>query len=448
MPKTTFIDSIRVKDPCTENWDEMSGNDRVRFCSHCSKNVNDISKLTRKQAMLLVRESEGRLCVRYLQDPKTNAPIFADRLYQISRSAPLMAAGVMTASLSLAAMTYAQGCVDAVPSQPPPAASRLAELKECDGAAKSSDTGAAAFGRGNSAISGTVTDAMGAVVPGRDAILLDRNGTELSRKTSDLDGTFKFDGLEPGSYNLKFEPGNGFRGLEVQSIKVEDSEVGQSVTLELEDTITMGVVAFYEEIEYKNPLSIAIQNDDLDELRNHIAAGANVNGKEEDNSTPLFVAVRGGNIDMVRLLLDYGAKVNARDKEKMTPLMMLDDDASRELVELLISSGAKVNLVSKDGSTALVRAAGAVKPEVLQALIDAGGEINAQDENGQTALMNAANFEDLESVRVLLLAGAEVNLKNKDGETAWDLTTDTEVEELLVSFGAVVEDETVQDEPQ
>jgi hypothetical protein len=32
-----FIDSIRVADPCHESWDEMTGNDRVRFCSHCAK---------------------------------------------------------------------------------------------------------------------------------------------------------------------------------------------------------------------------------------------------------------------------------------------------------------------------------------------------------------------------------------------------------------------------
>ena len=72
--------------------------------------------------------------------------------------------------------------------------------------------------------------------------------------------------------------------------------------------------------------------------------------------------------------------------------------------------------------------------------------MNAQDENGQTALMNAANFEELESVRALLLAGADVNFKNKDGESAWDLTAETEIEELLVSFGAVVTVEPSLDE--
>ena len=64
--------------------------------------------------------------------------------------------------------------------------------------------------------------------------------------------------------------------------------------------------------------------------------------------------------------------------------------------------------------------------------------------------MEAASNDDLETVRLLLESGAEVNAKNKQGETAWDLTTDDEVEELLVGYGAIVppdDDETVPETP-
>src|SRR5215213_9628134 len=106
MQKKIFIDSIRVADPCTENWDEMTGNDRVRFCSHCAKDVNNISEMTRKEAARLVRKSDGRLCVRYRTDPKTNSPVFAQRISAFARHGA--AAGVLGASL-LAAGAYAQG---------------------------------------------------------------------------------------------------------------------------------------------------------------------------------------------------------------------------------------------------------------------------------------------------------------------------------------------------
>jgi hypothetical protein len=43
----------------------MSGNERVRFCDHCSMNVYNLSNMTKKDAESLVLNTEGRLCVRY-----------------------------------------------------------------------------------------------------------------------------------------------------------------------------------------------------------------------------------------------------------------------------------------------------------------------------------------------------------------------------------------------
>src|SRR5437762_6602409 len=101
MSKKSFIDSVEVKSPCTEDWETMHGNDRVRFCDHCAKDVNNISEMTRKQAMRLVRAAGGNLCVRYIHDPVTKRPLFAEQLLQITRRTPGLAAGVMTASVSL-----------------------------------------------------------------------------------------------------------------------------------------------------------------------------------------------------------------------------------------------------------------------------------------------------------------------------------------------------------
>src|SRR4029079_7765893 len=105
MSKKHFIDSVRVKDPCTQAWDEMIGTDKVRFCTHCAKDVNDLSAMTRKEAVKLVRKSGGALCIRYVAHPRTARPVFAEELTQLTRRrAPLMAAGVVSASLSLATL--------------------------------------------------------------------------------------------------------------------------------------------------------------------------------------------------------------------------------------------------------------------------------------------------------------------------------------------------------
>jgi hypothetical protein len=56
---------LRVASPCSASWEEMEGDHRIRFCRHCRKNVYHLSGMNRREAVALVRESEGQLCVRY-----------------------------------------------------------------------------------------------------------------------------------------------------------------------------------------------------------------------------------------------------------------------------------------------------------------------------------------------------------------------------------------------
>lgn len=59
------LDQISIAAPCSASWDEMSGDDRIRFCSHCQQNVYHLSGMSREQAVALVQAREGRLCVRF-----------------------------------------------------------------------------------------------------------------------------------------------------------------------------------------------------------------------------------------------------------------------------------------------------------------------------------------------------------------------------------------------
>jgi hypothetical protein len=59
------LDNIKIASPCTADWKFMLGNDLVRYCGQCDKNVYNLSAMTREQAEALIRRMEGRLCVRY-----------------------------------------------------------------------------------------------------------------------------------------------------------------------------------------------------------------------------------------------------------------------------------------------------------------------------------------------------------------------------------------------
>ena len=59
------LDHVAVAAPCNVGWDNMVGNERVRFCGQCSLNVYNLSAMPKREAEQLVSQTEGRLCVRY-----------------------------------------------------------------------------------------------------------------------------------------------------------------------------------------------------------------------------------------------------------------------------------------------------------------------------------------------------------------------------------------------
>jgi hypothetical protein len=66
MTKSSIaLDVIDVARPCPADWNEMRGDDRVRFCRHCSLHVYNLSAMSHDEAEQLVNEHEGRLCVRF-----------------------------------------------------------------------------------------------------------------------------------------------------------------------------------------------------------------------------------------------------------------------------------------------------------------------------------------------------------------------------------------------
>ena len=63
---TNALDRVRIAAPCEADWDEMRGDERVRFCHRCSLNVYNLSEMTSREAERLVMRAEGaRLCVRF-----------------------------------------------------------------------------------------------------------------------------------------------------------------------------------------------------------------------------------------------------------------------------------------------------------------------------------------------------------------------------------------------
>ncbi len=63
------LDRIRHAAPCSADWEQMTGDDRVRRCGLCDCNVYNLSAMTRPEAETLLESREGRTCAVFYRRP-------------------------------------------------------------------------------------------------------------------------------------------------------------------------------------------------------------------------------------------------------------------------------------------------------------------------------------------------------------------------------------------
>jgi len=87
----------------------MDGDDRVRFCRECNRNVYNLSAMTKREARRVVAEREGRLCVRFYQRRDgtvltSDCPVGAKRAFLLGAArAGAAVAGVAAGLVTLTA---------------------------------------------------------------------------------------------------------------------------------------------------------------------------------------------------------------------------------------------------------------------------------------------------------------------------------------------------------
>jgi hypothetical protein len=87
----------------------------------------------------------------------------------------------------------------------------------------SPQTHGASLVSGNGRLTGSVTDATGATVPGTDVRLLDENGTVVGQTSTDASGQYSFSSLAAGQYHVEFER-QGFQKSVVTQLNVAPGE--------------------------------------------------------------------------------------------------------------------------------------------------------------------------------------------------------------------------------
>ncbi len=175
----------------------------------------------------------------------------------------------------------------------------------------------------------------------------------------------------------------------------------------------------------------------IEAVKQHIAAGTDVNVKNVGGVAPLHIAADRGHKEVVALLIDKGADVNMKEEDGTTPL----DYAEGEIADLLRKYGGKygtqlkkkeiVELLLKNGGKhgSIYGAASEGHKEIVEMLITNGADVNAKTTWGGTPLHRAAIYGYKEIAEVLIAAGADVNAKYDDGNQKWETPLDLAIEE-------------------
>ena len=181
----------------------------------------------------------------------------------------------------------------------------------------------------------------------------------------------------------------------------------------------------------------AANKGNIEAVKQHLAAGVNVNKKDQLGETPLHSAAKEGHMQIIELLITKGADVNAKDNQDWSSFHFAAYFGNKETVELLIAKSADVNAKDDEGETPLDRAIEWGEPEIADLLRKHGGK-TAEKLN---VLIDAAEKGNIEAVKQHLAAGADVNAKDVDGGTPLHeaaVNGHKEIVKLLIAKGADV----------
>lgn len=244
------IDRLRIATPCPISWEQMKGDNRVRFCGHCQLNVYNISELSRIEAEALIASTEGRICARLYR--RTDGTILtkdcpvglrALRMRVSKRAAAVFAA---IASISAAAFGQQSAAKDGKTACTPQ--TRITRtIGSADPAAK--------------VLSGTVVDLNGAAIPGATVTVTNAETKEIRTVSATDAGRFEFASLAAGNYSITIEA-SSFKTFNLLDVIVEKDKLTNIDTiLEVSGEYLTGDIIVTKPVDTPPPGTTIISGD-------------------------------------------------------------------------------------------------------------------------------------------------------------------------------------------
>jgi mannose-6-phosphate isomerase-like protein (cupin superfamily) len=156
------------------------------------------------------------------------------------------------------------------------------------------------------------------------------------------------------------------------------------------------------------PLHEAAETGDIDQVKQAIAEGADVNQADYASRLPLYLAASKGHAAIAVLLIEKGADVSMEyPLLRWRPLHAAAYAGHLDVVEILIEHGADVNAASRvTAKTPLHTAAEGGRLPIVELLIAKGADVNARDNVNTGPIHSAAASGHFDVVELLIAHGA------------------------------------------
>jgi hypothetical protein len=105
-----LLENVAIAAPCSADWEQMVGDERVRFCRSCEKNVYNLSAMPRDEAEALLGARDGKMCVRLYKRADgtvltSDCPVGVKRRRRRRALAGVLGGGLLAAGAAMAAAT-------------------------------------------------------------------------------------------------------------------------------------------------------------------------------------------------------------------------------------------------------------------------------------------------------------------------------------------------------
>ena len=161
--------------------------------------------------------------------------------------------------------------------------------------------------------------------------------------------------------------------------------------------------------EGSKPIHISLETDRGGILEILLAAGVDIESKNNWSRTPLHQAIISGRRDSFDVLLRNGANINALDAKAMSPLHWAAKIGHVDMIQSLLVKGADRHEFDNDGNQPIHEAAWVGKVPCIEVVLTERKDLEVPTKSGESLLHIACLTKNSELMTYLLNCNIEVN---------------------------------------